>query len=68
MNYYIENSKQRALQGILLLKDQNGHAHTIESVEGLLKSETFRTSNPSLIPIFEKAKEMMKKGETGQVF
>ena len=65
MNFYIERST--LMPDTLFLKDQTGHCHTLPSVEGFLKSQIFRQSNPELIPIFEKAETMMRNGKTGLV-
>lgn len=67
-NFYVEKSVLMANKGELFLKDNTGHCHLLERVNGLLKSDVFRSHNPQLIPIFEKAKLMMENGETGRVF
>lgn len=65
--FYIEKSNLTGNKGDLFLKDNRGHCHLLESVKRLLESETFRDHNRRLIPTFEKAKEMMEKGQTGIV-
>ena len=66
-NFRVEASTQPTLEGTLFLKDDTGHCHLLVHVEQFLNSKTFRSHNPELIPIFEKAKIMMQKGQTGKV-
>ena len=67
MNFKIEKSELTGCKGCLFLKSDDGHCHLPSSVDKLLRAEVFRDNNPSLVPIFEKAQEMMARGETGQV-
>jgi hypothetical protein len=65
--FYIERSSLTTIEGVLFLRDNTGHCHLLESVTELLNDSTFRKFNPSLVPIFEKAKIQMEKGETGKI-
>jgi predicted glycosyltransferase len=67
MSFKIENGKGTTNENDLFLigygKDK-GHYHTLNSVKELINSETFREYNSELIPIFEKALELMEQNKT----
>lgn len=66
MTFYIEISSDPNSTD-LYLKSTVGHCHLHESVKGLLASGWFRYKQPELLPVFERANEMMERGEVGEV-
>lgn len=67
MKFWIERSELTGTLGGFFLRSDKGHCHGGYSVGFLLSNERFRTDNPGLVPIFEKALEMMKNEQTGPV-
>jgi hypothetical protein len=67
MKFWIERSELIGVRGELFLKSDNGHCHGIYSVDYLLQIDRFRKYNEKIVPIFEKALEMMKSNQTGPV-
>lgn len=67
INFEIIKSNLTTLNGALFLVSDAHHCHSKESVKKLLDSDDFRESNADLVPIYEKALEIMDKGVTGFV-
>lgn len=68
MSFVIEKGNNSGTNGKLFLVGSNEHSgicYQLSSVVYLLDSDFFRKNDPKLIPIFEKAKEMMKQGKEG---
>lgn len=65
--FVIERSAQTGQVGELFLKDDTTHCHSYWIICNFLSSKSFRDNNQGLIPVFEKAKQMMEAGQTGAV-
>jgi hypothetical protein len=67
MSFYIKKLPIEGHKGELALYDSNETYHTIFSITTFLGNKRYMEMYPEILPVFEKAKKMIEKGETGIV-